>query len=212
MIPLALSAGLGAASGLYGIFSGIHQQNMANNISAKRPKYSIPGEATNNVDMYRDLTNSTRIPGQSVAENRIRSGTANSLNALKTAGGGSNSILNNISQINANQNAAMNDLSVQGAQFQAMNRDKFAEANQVLAGYKDQEFDYNKNQPYMMAMARKMALQQAGAENINNGITGLSGLATSFIGQGGAGGAKTAKIPTGNRIPVSGFPTDQLYG
>jgi hypothetical protein len=92
MIPLALSAGLGAASGLYGIFSGIHQQNMADNISAKRSKYNTPGEIINNVDMYRDLTNSTRMPGQSVAENRIRSGTANSLNAMQSAGGGSNSI------------------------------------------------------------------------------------------------------------------------
>lgn len=211
MIPLALSAGLGAASGLYNIFSGISQNSKANKINAVRPQYTIPKGITDNRNMYQNLAGTTRLPGQSILEKNIGAGNAGSINAVMQAGSGSDALAA-ISNINQNQNKAYNDLAVQGAEFQAMNRDKLSEANQVLAGYQDQEFDYNKNQPYMMKLARKMALKQAGAENISSGLTGISNLASSFIGQGGMGSGAGRKVPTGSRLPVSGFPNEQLYG
>lgn len=180
---LALSAAGGLANTVYGIASGIHQNNMAKRINPNRPKYQIPTGIRNNVEIAQNMANDTRLPGQSVAENRIRENTANSLNAVMQGATSGSDILNAASSINKNQNDAFNNLAMQGAQFNVQNKDRLMDANQTLSQYQDQAFDYNRNQPYMMDMARKMALQQSGAANISNGLTGATNLATSFIGQ-----------------------------
>lgn len=213
MIPLIAAGVLGAASGIYNIASGIHQNNQSNKINPIRPNYQIPSAIRNNLAIATNLANTQRLPGQSIAENRIRENSANSLNAIQKSGTSGNNILNAASQINQNQNNANNDLAVQGAQMQMDNQGRLMDVNNTFAQYQDQAFDYNKNQPYMMELAKKMALKQAGAENISSGLSSLGGLATSFIGQGGGGGGFNpfAKKSMGGSSPVSGFPSNQPY-
>lgn len=216
MLPLlAVSAGLGLAKAGYGIYQGIKQNNQAKKIDTTRPTYNIPGEVAANQAMYRDMANSSRMPGQSIAENNIKAGTANSLNALTQTGGGVNNILAAVGGLNQNQNNAMNNLATQGAQFQLQNKDKFANSNNVMAQYRDKAFDYNKNQPYMMNVARKNALQQAGATNINNGLTTAGNTATALAGLGS--GLKTGAAATGAEYGTTtgagyGYPQNNDYG
>lgn len=180
MIPLILG---GLAAGM-GIYNSIHQSSMAKKLNPKRPNYQIPGEVLANRQMYQDMANSQRLPGQSMAENNIRSGTANALNAITQTGGGTNNILAAISGLNKNQNDAYNNLAVQGAQMNLANKDKLANANMAVAGEKKEAFDYNKNQPYMMDLQRKMALQQAAGNNMSNAMQGMFNLSSTMFDRG----------------------------
>lgn len=172
-VPMAMSVAGSLGQGIYSLAQGIKQNNQANRINPLRPTYRPPSEIAANQKMYQDLVNSNRMPGQSIAENNIKSGTANSINAMTQAGGGVNNILAAIGGLNQNQNNAMNQLSTQAAQMNLGNRDRLAQANNAMAEAKNQAFDYNQNQPYMMDLQRKYALQQAGAANINNSFNGL---------------------------------------
>jgi hypothetical protein len=207
MLPFlaALPGIVAAGQGVYNMFQGFNQDAKSDLINPKRKKYFTPGAIHNNVEMYRSLANSSKLPGQNIAENRINTNSANALDALKSSGAGVNEILSGVSQVNANQNNAMADLSMAGAEHQAMNQDKFAQANEALARYKDVEFDYNQNQPYLMDLARKMALKEAGATNINNGLTGIVNAGTSYMGSDLFGAKKTPATQstpyTGNAVP-----------
>lgn len=146
---------------------------MAKKLNPLRPTYRPNSELFANQKMYQDLVDSNRMPGQGIAENNIKSGTANAINAMTQTGGGVNNILAAIGGLNQNQNSALNQLSTQAAQLNLSNRDRLSQANNAMSEAKNQAFDYNQNQPYMMDLQRKYALQQAGAMNINNAFNGL---------------------------------------
>lgn len=214
MIPLLVAGGIMAAGAIAKAAHQAHvankQRKAANKIDTTRPTYNIPGEVAANQAMYRDMANSSRMPGQSLAENNIKAGTANSLNALTQTGGGVNNILAAVGGLNQNQNNSMNDLATQGAQFQLQNKDKYANANNVMAGYRDKSFDYNQNQPYMMNVSRKMALQNASMMNkdgmfttINNGANSIAGLVAG--GAGGGLGKMGGAMRAGSQM--SGYPS-----
>lgn len=186
MLPLLLAAPALISAGV-GIARSIKQAKQAKKIDTTRPEYTIPGAAQENQAMYRDLANSQRLPGQSMAENNIRSGTANALNAISQTGGGVNNILAAVGGLNKNQNDAMNNLAVQGAQMNLANKDKLAQSNREIAGYQNEAFDYNKNQPYLQNMSRKMALQGSSAQNLDNSLQTLGNLSSSLLGRGGGG-------------------------
>lgn len=182
-IPFAAIPGiLSVAQSGFNLYQGFKQNQEADSINPIRKKYRIPSEITSNVRMAENLAASQRLPGQGVAENRIRENSANALDAIMKSATSGGDILNAASGINRNQNNAFNDLNVQAAEMQMANKDRLSHANQVMAGYRDQAFDYNVNQPYLMDLARKQALQQAGAENMNNALTGLTNVTSSFVG------------------------------
>jgi hypothetical protein len=190
MIPLILG-GIGA---LGKAAFGLHQLNQAKKISDKRSIYNMPNQIGQNRDMYQRLSNTTRLPGQSVLENNIGASNAANTKAIMNAAGGSSDILAALSNQNQNTNNALNDLGVRGAEFQSMNQDKLANANSEFAAYKDQEFDYNENQPYELRMARKRALEGAGYGNFETAFGDVTKLGDAVNMNGGLGlGKKRAK-------------------
>ena len=175
---------------LIDLLTAWHQANKAKKIKADRPTYEIPKEVQQNKDMYQSLANSSRIPGQSIADNNRGASSAASLAALMKGSSSSSDILYGLSQVNQNNNNAINDLAMQGAQYQAMNRDKLADANSQLAEYKDQAFDYNKNQPYELALMRKRALEGAAYGNVNSAGRDMHQAGMSFLSLTGGGKGK----------------------
>lgn len=194
---MGIGAAASAVGGLYKLGSGIYQGIKGAKMHPKRPTYNIPSEIGANQAMFRAQANSTRIPGQAIAENNIKAGSANAMRNVQNASRNTSDILAAASQVNSNQNSAFNNLAVQGAQNQMANRDRLANANQTMADYKNQAFDYNKNQPYMNQMAQKMALQQSGAQNIYGALGDASnfgfnaGMLDSMYGGEGQGSAPT---------------------
>lgn len=179
MIPfMGIGAGLQAANTLYQLGSGIVQSVKGSKIKPQRPTYKIPREIAQNQAMYRAQANSTRVPGQSIIENNIKAGSANAMRNVQNTARNTGDVLAAASQINSNQNQAFNNLGLQGAQMQMANKDRLASANETMAQYRNQAFDYNKNQPYLNQMARKNALIGSGAQNISGAFN--SGANSAF--------------------------------
>ncbi len=191
-MPLGGFLSLGIAGGAAAIkgISAAHQANLARKTQANRPTYQIPQEIADNQAMYKGLANSSRLPGQSNLENQIGANSANGINAAMMGGGSSADVLASIGNTQNNTNGALNNLAVEGAQNQNMNKDKFANANNVMADYKNQAFDYNQNEPYQQAYARKMALRTASNANLNGATQDLMNGAAMMTARGNGG--KTA--------------------
>jgi hypothetical protein len=176
----------GISAGIKGI-SALHQAHKAKKMQVNRPTYQIPQEILNNQAMYKNLANSSRLPGQSNIENQIGANSANSINAAMQGAGSSADVLASLGNTQNNTNNALNNLAIEGAQNQNMNRDKLAGANESLAQYRDQAFDYNKNEPYQQAYARKMALQTAANANLQNGLQDVSNFSGALVASKGSG-------------------------
>lgn len=172
------------------LIMGLVNSGKAKKIDAKRPEYTIPQEVFQNQKMYEALASSSRVPGQSYIENQIGQNQANALSATQRAAGSSADALAAISGIQQNSNNMFNQLGMQGAEFQAANRDKLAQANETVADYRQQAFDYNKNQPYQIKMAQKQKYQDQAYQNWNNIGNDVHefGMAMGSMGMGGSGG------------------------
>lgn len=193
----ASGASLGAAFGPYGALVGGALGGIAGALkkdpakdpknNVPRPRYNIPKEVFQNQAMYDAMSKSSRVPGQSYIENQIGQNQAQALSASQKAAGSSADALSAVSGIQQNSNNQYNELGRQGAEFQFMNKDKLAAANREVADYKQQEFDYNQNQPYQTSYAQKQKIQDQQMMNNNNSINNLVGLGMTYAGQAGSG-------------------------
>lgn len=191
-----LSSLIGLGGSLLGAgfqaIDGINQMNKGYAMNVVRPTYNMPNQIKENTGMYRQLANSNRMAGQSMAENNINRATQGTINTALQAGTGSAGILATASAAQANENAAMNDLATKSAQFQLQNKDKLGQALQTEAGFKDKEWDWNQKQKFQEDSATKAALIGAGKQNLfgavsslGSGITnlGMSGMLGDFMKQ-----------------------------
>jgi hypothetical protein len=174
---------------------GIAQGARAKKIASgnQRPTYTatpykVPDEIAQYVARTKAQVN-TRLPGQSLMENKIDANSSNAIAAIQQSGNSPADIINSISGINGQQNDAYNNLGIAGVQRNDQNQANVNSALLTAAKYKDNayninsgnrqaEFEYNKNQPYQANAAAASALTGAGQQNLYNGIQGASNIGT----------------------------------
>ena len=206
----AAGASLGAVAGPYGALIGgvvglgagllTKDPKKAAKNNLARPTYAIPKEEYQNQAMYQAMANSSRVPGQSYIENQIGQNTAQSINASQRAAGSSADALAAVGGIQQNANDMYNQLGMEGAQLQMQNKDKLANANNELADYKQQAFDYNQNQPYQISYAQKQKIQDQQYMNNNNAVNSLAELGMTYAGAR-MGSNDSTGTPGGNNNP-----------
>jgi hypothetical protein len=179
----------GATAGVNAISRG-HKKRKAQRAMDNRPKYEIPKEIFQNQAMYESMANSSRVPGQKRIENQIAQNTAQSIGASQRAAGSSADALSAVSGINQNANNTYNELGMQGAQMQMANKDKLAQARQATGDYRQQDFDYNKNQKYLERMKLLMKQQDESRADTQNLTNSLGQVGMAAAGSGGKKGAK----------------------
>lgn len=158
---------------------GIYQLAKANKFAkAKRPNYMIPSDVTDNVNIAKNAYGASTmygLPGQGKVLASLYKNQANSLNKIGQSQQTPASALGTIAAVDANTKNATNSLGVNAANFRAgqMNqtRGELMGAKNILAGYKDKEFKYNKDDPYQASMAAASALRGAAINNLFGGIT-----------------------------------------
>jgi hypothetical protein len=162
-------------------------ERASKNMLKNRPKYEIPQEIFQNQAMYEAMAGSSRVPGQSQIEDRIAQNTSQAIGASQRAAGSSVDALSAVSNINQNANNMQNNLGIQGAEYQMMAKDKLAASRGLMADYKNQRFDYNKNQPWQIAYAQKqkqLDQQKIDSENTYNSLSQTLPSAVGAIGNG----------------------------
>ena len=115
-----------------------------------RPQYEIPQEIFQNQAMYEAMAGSSRLPGQNILENNIGQSTAQAIGRSQKTAGSSADLLSSVTGIQANQNEVLQNMSLAGMQQQQANKDKLAGARETVSDYRNQKFDYNKNQLWKM--------------------------------------------------------------
>lgn len=136
--------------------------------SAKRPNYEIPQEIFQNQAMFESMANSSRIPGQAIMEENIAKSTANAIGQAQRGAASSVDALSAIGGIQQNQNDVFSNLGIAGAQMQMANKDKLAQARESTADYRQQAFDYNKNQPYLLKLKQSQKYRDQAQSQFNN--------------------------------------------
>lgn len=193
----------GAVGGIAGFIGGEgkkKKRDAAAAAASKRPDYQIPKEVFQNQEMYKAMANSSRVPGQSYIENQIGQNTAQALNASQKAAGSSADALSAVGNIQQNANNQYNELGLAGAQMQFANKDKLAQANNDVADYRQQQFDYNQNQPYQIAFAQNQKLQDQNRQDNQNTVNDVQSL--YMTGTNALGGGKGSKKKVLNSNPA----------
>lgn len=177
--------GLSVIPSAYKFFSGLNQVNQGKRMRSQlvRPTYVTPNEIFKNTDLARTQFLDTRLPGQSVAENKLQGNTGQAINLANQYGRTPAEIMSVITGANANENNSFNDLATKASERQLMDLRNYQDTLNTEAGYKNKEFEYNKWLPYVQDAQAAAAMIGAGNQNIYGGINdATSGLVGAGVG------------------------------
>ena len=191
-----ISAGISGAKAIFGGIQSLSANRKQKKLWDKRPTYERPEEANEMLDLYRQNAAASELPGQGLIEDKLGGVTARGVRQVGKAASSSASALSAITDIYGKEQDAVRDLGIQFAQYKAMQQDKLAQGLGQAAQYSDQEFMYNKQQPWDIKMNELSSKKQAGAANMWGGIEGVGAAATDYMGTKYALNALGAKPPT----------------
>lgn len=191
-LPL-IAAGVAGAIKLGGaIAKGIKARKQRKEAEKINPIRPIMGRTRASRELQarsRRDAQSTRLPGQSYAENQIGAQTARANTAIQQTGGSTGEIIAGLSTVDENARRSTNDLAFQGAQLNQENKRMYGQVLQGVSQEQREMFDYNQNQPFQTETLRKQALLDSSARNTDNAW----GSASDAVGDlGVAAGYKNA--------------------
>jgi hypothetical protein len=219
MVPLIVAGAVAAGGAIAKGIRARKQRREAAKIDTTRPILERSRASIENEQNARQAAGSTRLPGQSIAENAIGAQTARATNSIQQTGGSTGEIINGLTNIDQNARNAGNDLAFQGAQLNQQNKSALTNVLNNVAEEEKEIWDYNKNQPFQTNSLRKQALLDASARNSDAAIQeiqdGAKNMATSYqygkaLNGGGGGssapmGSMAFDIEEGNRRARKGF-------
>ena len=197
-LPLAIPFIAAAVPSLVQAGVGFAQQRRAKQFARKpAPTYTIPSAITEYVRNARAGVLGNQMPGLARTEENIATGMASGISAAKEAGQDPSSIMAAISGLGGGAMQAQGDLQTQVTAFKQSQQDRLNTALQTLGQAQDKEFDINKMQPYLAAMAASSALREAGGRNLMTSVSNLGQLGVLAASGGGIFGKGQAPSSTG---------------
>jgi hypothetical protein len=181
-----IGGGIQALGGLAQMASGIfgrkRRQRRLENLIASRPKYRIPKEIQQDMEMRRNRVNAQLDEQQALRDNLFTQ-RANQIDMAQQSGGSIEDLLAMGASSDASMGNALINAQAQGAGQRAQRLNEFSQSGMNLAQAKDQAFKINELDPANMrikgtlandAMSREMTfggLNQAGGGLANIGST-----------------------------------------
>ena len=170
-------------------------QQSADALNPVRPTYQIPEEVRRmlesaQVQAQGDMAGYGRAMGQ------IQGATANQLAMARNFGSGPG-MLQQLALAGEGQRSAMADLNMQNQQSRESNVNAMQKALMDMAGFQEQQFQFNEVEPYMQQEADKRAFQQAAMDQRMASRDAWASVADGAvnaalaIGTAGVGGGQT---------------------
>jgi hypothetical protein len=169
---IGVAAGVSAATGIYKIGKGIHQNNLANKVVVPEANYETSPYAVQMLDEANRLKDS-RMTGAADAERGIYGSQANATGAINRNATSGAQALAMLAATQGNSNNAFNSLRMQEGQDQQMKLNNFNNASGVMINEGDKVYQdaLRKRQE---AINEKNALRGAGTQNIGGGMNDLT--------------------------------------
>ena len=199
---VGIAAGVGAATGIFKIAKGAHQNSLANKVVVPEANYETSPYAVKMMDEANRIKDS-RMAGAADAENNIFGTQANATGAIGRNATSGAQALAMLAATQGNTNQAFNGLRAQEGNDFWMKQNAFNNAGQLMIGEGDKKYQdaLRKRQE---AIQEKMALRGAGTQNIGGGMNDIMNNAFMFASNydGGSGGdnARITKVLPGATV------------
>lgn len=194
LIPKLAKAAGGAASltpwgaaasivpSIFGAIEGIGQRRQAKRLraSAVDPGYQMNQGVLQNEQSLRESLGNYQIPGYTQALNNIGASSATAFNSGLQGASSSGDVLDLATRIAYGTGEQKRQLEVQNAQGKNELFDQYLNAN-VAAGQERQNSNAYQRQKYQQQLAEAAALYNAGSQNINSALGGVSSVGTSLL-------------------------------
>lgn len=170
---------------------GVERQQQAQSMWGSRPSMEVPESVTEMVNLYRDMSQRTRVPGQDIIEGNIRGSTAAGIEAAKEVSGGAGG-LGAITQMIAGEQDRFSDLGVQAGQMARQGEMMLGQGLGQKGQWQQKAWEWNKAAPwqqrYAEAYGEGHAMEAAGIQNMWGAATGIGNVASdTLLGMAGSG-------------------------
>jgi len=190
----ATQGGMGSTQ----IAMGIYQMSQAKKYARhKRPEYKIPDALQTYLLNARQRANTYGLPGQGALENKINAQSGIGTQTLMQSQQSPASIAAGVAALDQNSKGAMAQLGVEGARFKAGQQGAQDNALQMMAAEQKKQWEWDRQSPYLNAMAAAAALNGAGMQNIQGGMNQVAQSGSTLAGGGGGGSQQTMKSDGG---------------
>lgn len=176
-----IQSGVGMVGSIYGAINAKKNKRELAELEKNRPVYTTPDEAKQYLEMYKSLAGNRELPGQSQYEQNIEQSSASAARNIQNMTESPTSSLGAMTDLYRNEMNAYNNLAVQQQQYYQQNQDKLGQALNQMAQYRDMEFEYNQNAPFMRKYGTKTnefisnrGLMQQGAATVASGLSNVN--------------------------------------
>jgi len=199
MAPAVIAALIGAGTGLAkGIIGGVQAAKGRKDLKsllANRPKYNIPEEYVRSLGIYQNLA-AQEMPGMQRYEEMIGQSTARTMTGAERGAISSNVFQGAVETAQDKELQALQQLAQMGVNYKTQAMQNLAGAYGTVGGLRNEQFEYNVNQPWQIAANMAAGKQTTGTENLFGGLTDIGASAITFLGTkyaeemgGGSGGS-----------------------
>tara|TARA_B100000780_G_scaffold207108_1_gene147490 strand:- start:326 stop:925 length:600 start_codon:yes stop_codon:yes gene_type:complete len=186
-----IGAGTQALGGLIsmgqGLFGKKKRQREIDQMIAERPKYEIPKEVSQDVEMRRNLVGA-RLDEQQDLVNNLNTDKSNTINNVKSSSGSLEDLLAVSVSADASSQDALMKARLSGAKERGDRRNGLSEALGNLAGFRDQAFKLNELDPYNQRVKMTMDNNNASREMVSGGFKAAAAGTTNLGTAGNAAG------------------------
>lgn len=162
---------------------GLSQRRKAKDLAkTPRPSYEIPNSLKQLLGATKFEAGNYGLPGQGQIENKMARQGAASTNAILRSQQSPAAMLAGITAVDQNQKAGVADLGVQAAQYRDQKQGQYYDALGMMANEEKAQFEWDKKNRYLNAMAASSAMQNASLSNIMTGIDGVESSAVQIAG------------------------------
>ena len=186
-----IGAGTQALGGLIsmgqGLFGKKKRQREIDQMIAERPKYEIPKEVGQDVEMRRNLVGA-RLDEQQDLVNNLNTDKANTLNNVRQSSGSLEDMLAVGASADAQSQDSLLAARASGAKERSERREGLSQSLANLTSFRDQAFKMNELDPYNQKAKMTMDNNNASREMISGGLKAAAAGTTNLGTAGNAAG------------------------
>jgi hypothetical protein len=181
LIAGLIGAGVGLGKAVIGGVQAAKGRKQLNSLLANRPQYNIPEEYMRSLGVYQNLA-SQEMPGMQRYEEMIGQSTARTMTGAERGAISSNVYQGAVEQSQDKELRALQQLAQMGVQYKTPAMQNLAGAYNTVGGLRNEQFEYNVNQPWQIAADMAGGKQTTGTSNLYGGISDIGSAAITFMG------------------------------